>query len=128
MSSDLLPYIEKRDAVSLEAAAVSSAAYDIRGQSIDAQGDALRASRKNVELASEAIKLGRELERKNFSYARNDPETRDAIQAGEAELRASRQRWRILKGITAGVIAGSGVDWGRDEVLRDLVLDKDGDD
>lgn len=92
---------------------------------MDAQKDALRVSRKNVDLASKVIRLEDELERKKFSYDKEDPETRDSIQTAEGELRSSRQRWRVLKGVTAGIIAGSGVDWGRDDVLRELVLDKE---
>lgn len=128
MYSDLLPYIEKRDKISIQAAEVSSVASDIRGQSMNAQRDALRASTKNVHLASEVIGLGEELERKKFGYDHEDQETREAIQAAEGELRSSRQKWRVLKGITAGIIVNSGVDWGRDEVLRELVLDTEGDD
>lgn len=94
---------------------------------MNTQTEALQASRKNVELASEVIRLGAELEQKKFSYDRDDPEARESIQTAEGELRTSRQRWRVLKGVTAGIVAGSGVDWGRDEKLRELVLDMEGD-
>jgi len=93
-----------------------------------AQSDALRISRKNIELASEVIRMGAELKQKKLSYDSDDPEKQKIIHAAESELRSSRQRWRVLKGITAGVVVGSGVDWGRDLKLQGLVLDKDSDD
>lgn len=95
---------------------------------MQAQSQALRASRQNVDLASEVISLGAELKQKKSSYYQDDPEARETLQSLEGELGASRRRWRVLKGITSGVVTGSGVDWARDDVLRDLVLDTEDDD
>ena len=39
----------------------------------------------------------------------------------------AKKRWRIMKTVVAAVVAGSGVDWARDENLRNLVLDEDSD-
>lgn len=41
----------------------------------------------------------------------------------EHQVRASRQRWRVMKGAASAIVAGSGIEWVRDERLRDLVLD-----
>lgn len=41
----------------------------------------------------------------------------------EAEVRARRQRWRVLKGTASAIVAGSGVDWARDTDLMNIVLD-----
>nr|5Z08_D Chain D, Cenp-H [Thermothielavioides terrestris NRRL 8126] len=41
----------------------------------------------------------------------------------EAEMKSNRRRWRIMKGAASAIVAGSGIDWVRDERLRDLVLD-----
>lgn len=123
-----MPYIEKRDEIAIKTAQASASRGDIRGQSVDAQSEALRVSRKNVILASEVIKLGGELKQKKSNYDHDDPQTLESLQSSESELKASRQRWRVLKGTTSGVITGSGVDWGRDARLRELVLDTEGDD
>lgn len=41
----------------------------------------------------------------------------------QGELKASRQRWKVMKGTASAVVAGSGVDWARDDELREMVLD-----
>lgn len=41
----------------------------------------------------------------------------------EADVKASKQRWRVMKGVAGGIIVGSGVDWVQDDELRDAVLD-----
>lgn len=53
----------------------------------------------------------------------DDIELREKLERSQKESRESRRRFRILKGLTAGVVAGSGVDWARDDELRALVLD-----
>jgi hypothetical protein len=113
--------------MAIQSAQASSTASDVRGQSMQAQSLALRASRQNVNLASEVISLGAELKQKKFSYYQDDPEARETLQHLESEVGASRRRWRVLKAITSGVVTTSGVDWARDHVLRDLVLDTEDD-
>lgn len=55
----------------------------------------------------------------------DDPATKDEIAKLEQELKASRQRWKVMKGTASAVVAGSGVDWVKDGELRDIVLDPD---
>lgn len=57
-----------------------------------------------------------------------DPEMKGKIDEMEREVRKSRQRWRLMKGVASGVVAGSGMDWASDEKLRALVLEEDSDD
>lgn len=85
------------------------------------------ATRKNVELARQVMELVDRLEQKKSGYL-GDERSQERVQGLEDELRKSRQRWKMMKGITSGVVAGSGVDWARDHVLRDLVLDPEDDD
>ena len=37
----------------------------------------------------------------------------------------AKKRWRIMKSVVAAIIAGSGVDWARNNDLRNLVLDEE---
>jgi len=47
----------------------------------------------------------------------------DAVRLEQDELAASRRRWRLIKGVAAGIVVGSGLDWVREGALRDMVLD-----
>lgn len=125
---DLLPYIQQRDEAAIAVAKLASTTGDLRGQATRAQSEAHRASRQNVELAAEVMDLVGRIKEKKSGYAAGiDETTQQEMQRLEGELRSSRQQWRVMKGITAGVVAGSGVDWARDETLRDLVLDPEDD-
>lgn len=70
-----------------------------------------------LQLAKEA-----DLER-NALTTDYDPAAVAEIKTLEERLRASKQRWRVIKATAAGIVAGSGVDWVADEELRDVVLD-----
>ncbi|KAK8220903.1 hypothetical protein IWZ01DRAFT_22841 [Phyllosticta capitalensis] len=52
---------------------------------------------------------------------------KDELEAAEREMRDARRRWRVMKGVAAGVVVGSGVDWAEDEGLRGLVMGADDD-
>lgn len=82
--------------------------------------------RQNVQLTSTLFELAEEVKQKQASRL-DDEETQDEIRRLEEAMKTSRRRWRVMKGVASGVVAGSGVDWARDEKLRNVVLDLDGD-
>lgn len=82
--------------------------------------------RRNVGLTSTLFELAEEVKQKQASRL-DDEETQSEIRQLEVAMRASRQRWRVIKGVASGIVAGSGVDWARDAKLREVVLDLDGD-
>jgi hypothetical protein len=88
------------------------------------QVETVRISRRNVDLASEVLKLA-DAASQNKAESIDDPATKDEIARLENELKASRQRWKVMKGTASAVVAGSGVDWVKDPELRDIVLDPD---
>ena len=53
----------------------------------------------------------------------DDPELRNTLDELQDNVKEAKRRWRIMKSLLSAVIAGSGVDWARNESLRDLVLD-----
>lgn len=73
------------------------------------------------------MNLVAQIKEKKSGYM-HDERTQQDLQRLEGELKTSRQRWRVMKGITSGVVSGSGVDWARDETLLDLVLDPENED
>lgn len=87
-----------------------------------AQVESIRVSRRNVGLAAEVLKLANAADQ-NKAEAVDDPVTKEEIARLEKELKASRQKWKVMKGTASAVVAGSGVDWVKDPVLRDIVLD-----
>ncbi|KAL1650302.1 hypothetical protein SLS58_001115 [Diplodia intermedia] len=61
------------------------------------------------------------------ALATADPKLRDQLLEAERDAARARRRWRGIKGVVAGVVVGSGVDWVGDERLRELVLEEDED-
>jgi hypothetical protein len=93
----------------------------IRNELTDVQTETIRACRRNIDLATELFDLAGELkERKNVDM---NTQGAEQLQNLEADFKASRRRWRVVKGVASGIVAGSGVDWASDETLRDVVLD-----
>jgi hypothetical protein len=84
------------------------------------------ASRKNVELAATMIALAEEANTQKKEDIQ-DPAVREQVAELEEALNISRQRWRIMKGTASAIVSGSGIDWARDEALRELVMDVDED-
>jgi len=83
-------------------------------------------ARKNADLATQMIALTDEANTQKKEDIK-DPSVRAQLDELEEALKASRQRWRIMKGTASAVVAGSGIDWSRDAALRELVLDTEGD-
>ncbi|KAG6362955.1 hypothetical protein INS49_008050 [Diaporthe citri] len=125
IEQDILPWVQARDAASRDVAAQSAAARQVLAQLTDAEAEVLRAARRNRELAAEVLRLAREADRGKVGAAggSGDPAAEAQVAELEKRLAASRQKWRVMKGTASGIVAGSGVDWAADPVLRDVVLD-----
>ena len=79
-----------------------------------------------MQLAAEVLQLAAEAG-KNKAQPITDPAQAAEIAELEARLKASRQRYRVAKGTASAIVAGSGVDWARDDDLRSIVLDAEED-
>lgn len=122
--SDLLPYMEQRDEASTVIAKQDNERQRICDQLTTVQVETQCIARRNVELASEVLRLaGTDNQNKAGSIVR--PATKDALTRLEKELKASRQKWKVMKGTASAVVAGSGVDWAKNPDLRNIVLDPD---
>jgi hypothetical protein len=120
----LLPYIERRDAVSNVLASKDSELRKINDELTAVQVESIQINSRNVELASEVLELA-ETSRRNASDMSKVPKMAEEIARLEAEVKASRQKWKVIKGTASAIVAGSGVDWMSDAGLRDIVLDPD---
>jgi hypothetical protein len=93
----------------------------------NAEQENIVIAQKNVELSTRMLALAEEAN----TYRKediHDPKARRQLDELEAEMRISRQRFRIMKGTASATIAGSGIDWARDPKLSEIVLDDDEDD
>ncbi|KAH7256803.1 centromere protein H (CENP-H)-domain-containing protein [Fusarium tricinctum] len=119
---ELLPYIERRDDASI-AVAKQAAETNRKWKALTTtQSDTLRKSRHNVSSAAELFDLAEQAKLKKMVPPSNSKMVQEQEKL-EAGVKASKQRWRVMKGVAAGIIVGSGVDWVRDDELRDVVLD-----
>ena len=86
--------------------------------------DNTRAMEKNRTLTTTLIALAKKVQ------AQRDEITKDLRFSAQLDMErndatTARQRWRVMKSVVAAVVAGSGVDWARDDILRGLVLDEE---
>ena len=123
---DLLPLIHARDSISMDLTSTSQSLLTTRSKLRDAEIQNIQLSKSNQEKVEKMIELAREAGSDKKEVV--EGEARERIEEMEQEVRAGRQRWRVMKGTASAVVAGSGVDWGRDERLRGLVLEDESDD
>ncbi|KAJ0312061.1 hypothetical protein COL5a_010463 [Colletotrichum fioriniae] len=126
IETDLLPHIRSRDTVSVALANKSEDIRSLVNQLTEVEAESLRVGRKNVELTAEILRLTEDAEKRRAGET-DDPAVQAEMARLEAEMKASRQRWKVMKGTASAVVVGSGVDWSRDEALRDVVLDPEDD-
>ncbi|KAI2628314.1 centromere protein H (CENP-H)-domain-containing protein [Xylaria nigripes] len=120
---DLLPLLADRDATSSTLASQDTELHSLIDDLKDVESRSLRLSRENVSLAERLLELARQTDQGKAELLSGDSEHSTTITGLEAEVKDSRQRWRVLKGTASAIVAGSGVDWARDGELRDIVLD-----
>ena len=80
------------------------------------------SGKKNRTLADTLLDLTANLQSERAEDVSN-AKLRSHLQVLKEETKMSRARWRIMKSVTATVIVGSGIDWSRNDELRELVLD-----
>ncbi|KAL2020159.1 hypothetical protein VTK56DRAFT_8683 [Thermocarpiscus australiensis] len=119
---DLLPYTEQRDLAVARAARTCSDLRAARDRLAELQVEGLRTSHRNIELASEVLQLAGKTNEHQSKTVEAGQHTSE-IAALEGQVKASRHRWRVVKGAASAIVTGSGVDWVTDERLRDMVLD-----
>ncbi|ESZ93619.1 hypothetical protein SBOR_5997 [Sclerotinia borealis F-4128] len=126
IEQDLLPLIEKRDAVSENLAQISNKLQSSRKEFMKESSENIITGRKNIELATEMLTLAEETNSQGKENIQ-DPGVRAQLDVLEGEMKNSKQRWRIMKNTASAVIVGSGIDWARDPKLLEIVLDDDED-
>ena len=121
-SRDLLTDIHRRELANAEATkqhlAMQEAISDLAGVELEGQ----RIGDRNNSTAAELLRLARSTNHPTVAATEGARFT-SGIVGLEQQLMVSRKKWRIMKGVASAIVAGSGIDWARDERLRRIVLD-----
>lgn len=82
----------------------------------------IEAMEKNRELTATLVELTRQMSEQRVS-ALNESNLGNQLEILRDDVGTARKRWKIMKSVVAAVIVGSGVDWARDDELRQVVID-----
>ncbi|RFU79503.1 hypothetical protein TARUN_2710 [Trichoderma arundinaceum] len=124
---DLFPYVQQRDETSISVAKHADSMAKLRSDLSGVQVQSIRVCRENIELTGELFELA-EKAKQNKAVRLDNPQVQQEMEKLTREVKSSRQRWKVMKGVASGIIAGSGVDWAKDEDLCSLVLDPEDED
>ncbi|KAF2107884.1 centromere protein H (CENP-H)-domain-containing protein [Lophiotrema nucula] len=122
----ILPLITERDVVSMVHGSLNSRLTTITDALSEAEKGNIEANKINRELAQTLLALAEDLKAQSTEDI-GDPNLRNRVKAVEKDVKDSRRKMKILKGVLAGMIVGSGMNWAEDEVLRELVMDDEED-
>ncbi|PHH73579.1 hypothetical protein CDD82_5379 [Ophiocordyceps australis] len=125
-NADLLPLVQRRDQAAKSVANHSLDIGALDGDLIQTQVEATRTTRANVKSAAALCELI-DSQRRHGDSAHISSAAQHELLRLEAHVRSSRQRWRLIKGVTSSVIVGSGVDWTHNDKLLGMVFDVDDD-
>ena len=117
--------INRRDVLSMAHTNISSDLKSTLDSLLEAETENRVAMRKNQELASSLLSLVEDAKAEGNDDIVN-PELKRQLEELEGENDVGKSKWMILKSVISAVVVGSGVDWARDDRLRQLVVD-DGD-
>ncbi|KAL2000365.1 hypothetical protein VTN02DRAFT_3215 [Thermoascus thermophilus] len=119
----LVPLIHRRDLLSLIHENLATAHAATLEALSDAEVENTHLTQRNRELVRTLLELTRHDDAR-WREEIEDADLRAQLAALEADYGKRRARWETLKGIASAAVVGSGVDWARDDRLRELVLDE----
>lgn len=116
--------IDRRDTLEIARTNLSSTLQTLLKEAAMLSADNIRAMEKNRALTGTLLALAQKVQ------AQRDDVTKDSrfsarLEGLRNDATTARQRWSIMKSVIAAVVAGSGVDWARDDTLQNLVLDEE---
>jgi hypothetical protein len=102
--------------------ALETKASSLRTALTQAEKGNIAANAANKELAREVLQLAKTVKPPTTEDIK-DPRYLSQMQVIDKEVETARRKWRIMKSSLSALIVGSGVDWAKDDVLTELVLD-----
>ena len=118
----LHPLLDQRDVLSVAHANLSTSLHSTLVALSSAELQHIACIAKNRGLTTTLLDLTRRLKAQNSGNI-DDPDVRAQLDRLSIDGKEVKRRWRMLKSVVATMIAASGVDWARDDELRDFVLD-----
>lgn len=118
----LVPLINRRDLLSLIQENLATAHAATLEALSNVEVENMRINKKNQELARTLLDLTSHDSR--WKERIEDEGLKAQLEELEAEHKKRRARWETIKSIASAAVVGSGVDWARDDRLRELVLDE----
>ena len=118
----LHPLVNQRDALSIAQTNLSKMLQFTLNELTSAATENIVTMKKNQELTATLLSLTDQLKNPKIEDI-DDFDLRAQVENLDVELKEAKRRRRIVKSLVVAVVAGSGVDWAKDEELLDLVLD-----
>lgn len=120
--SALLPISQNRDAAVARTTKTCAELQTVRSRLAELEVQVLCVSHQNAKLASEALQLAGRMTDQTPEKGGNT-KSQSELTTLESQVKVSQYRWKVMKGVTSAIVAGSGVDWAREERFKELVLD-----
>lgn len=120
----LLPLINERDTISMLQTTLSSKLQTINKKLATLERENIESNAANTQMAQRMLVMANDAKAERIEEVQ-EPRLRAQLERLEEDLTKTRKEWRTLKSVTAGVIAGSGVDWARDPRLLEVVMDEE---
>lgn len=117
--------VNRRDILTLIHENLSSSLASTLDSLSSAEIENIRATKKNQELVQKLLGLTKDMKLQMDDIT--DPKLKSQLKTLENDIRTRRASWRTMKGIVSAAIVASGVDWARNEELRELVKDEEED-
>ncbi|KAJ5674194.1 hypothetical protein N7462_009633 [Penicillium macrosclerotiorum] len=121
----LLPLVNRRDILALAQENLASAHDRVLQQLSDAEVENIQINRDNQALVRELLELTKQ--DSSWREQLQDANMVSQLNRLEAEHKASKAKWEIMKNIASAMVVGSGLNWADDDTLRRLVLDESDD-
>lgn len=121
---DLHPLIGRRDTLEIAYTNLNSTLQSLLMEITRIERDKFGTMEKNKALTANIQDLTQRI-KQGQDRVTDDPSLVAELDQVSQEAAAARCNWRIMKSATAAIVAGSGVDWARDNTLRGLVLDEE---
>ncbi|KAF2398283.1 hypothetical protein EJ06DRAFT_523135 [Trichodelitschia bisporula] len=111
--SNLQRYLPSRDTLGLIHSHLSSRLAARHSELASVTKELQGLNKANAELASQLVTLATELKDPSTpDELAVDGTTRAKLEELGEKVATARRRWRVMKSLVSGVVAGSGVDWG----------------
>lgn len=81
-------------------------------------------SEKNRNLAALLVDLTEQIAAQRIA-AIEESNLADQAEQSKLDHETARKLWRTMKSVVAAIIAGSGINWARNDELKRLVLDEE---